>query len=248
MEMASRVERLATSLRFHDTMLNTTWHSPNPVSDGYLAVNPKEKEIYVVWTGTRRIRSVLVDFAFVFEDFPTDIPGSAVHAGFLESTNAVYPYIVKNINSLAEDYPDYTIAFIGHSLGGASAALSALQYAKDTLFNKDRIQVWTFGEPRVGNKRFAEYYTELLGNQTYRVTFQADVVPHVPPWQFLGYQHHPLEIHIINPEGDFYVCQNTVREDLDGAYRWPTVDTSFSDHISYFGKPDIVNFDPLVRW
>ncbi|KAJ2560258.1 hypothetical protein GGH12_004963 [Coemansia sp. RSA 1822] len=228
--------------------LNTTWHSSNPVSDGYIAISPEYKEIYVVWAGTRRIRSVAVDAMAIFEDFAPDVPGTTVHVGFAESTNAVYPHILKNIRAAAEDNPDYKIVFVGHSLGGANAVLSALKFAKDNEYIKDSIRVWTFGQPRVGNRQFAEYYTEMLGNQTYRITYQGDIVPHVPPWQVLGYQHHPLEIHVINKDGDFYVCQNTVREDLDGAYRWPTIDTGVADHLDYFGKPEITRFDPLIEW
>ncbi|KAI8326182.1 alpha/beta-hydrolase, partial [Martensiomyces pterosporus] len=237
-----------SSARVKNTVLNTTWHNPNPVSDGYIAVNTKDREIYVVWTGTRRIRSAVVDAVFVFQDFPSEIPGSAVHAGFLQSTNSAYPYILKNIRAAADDFPEFNIVFLGHSLGGGNAVLSALEYARDNEDSKDRIRVWTFGEPRVGNRAFAEYYTQMLGNQTYRITYQADVVPHVPPWQILGYQHHPLEIHVINRQGDFYVCQNTVREDLDGAYRWPTIDTGVADHLDYFGMPDITHFDRLIEW
>ncbi|KAJ1835807.1 hypothetical protein LPJ63_000801 [Coemansia sp. RSA 2711] len=233
---------------FKSVNLNTTWHSPNPVSDGFIAISPEHKEIYVAWAGTRRIRSIAVDAMAVFEDFAPDVPGATVHAGFAESTNAVYPHILKNIRAAAEDNPDYKIVFIGHSLGGASAVLSALKFAKDNEYPKDMIRVWTFGQPRVGNRMFSEYYTEVLGNQTYRITYQGDIVPHVPPWQVLGYQHNPLEIHIINKDGDFYVCQNTAREDLDGAYRWPTIDTGVADHVDYFGKPDITLFDPLIEW
>ncbi|KAJ2831135.1 hypothetical protein FBU31_002337, partial [Coemansia sp. 'formosensis'] len=127
----------------------------------------------------------------------------------------------------------------------SSAVISALNFVRDNEYIKERVRVWTFGEPRVGNRRFSEYYTEMLGNQTYRITNQADIVPHLPPWQILGYQHHPLEIHILNKAGDVYVCHKTVREDLDGAYRWPTIDSGVADHVDYFGKPDITLFSPL---
>ncbi|KAJ2470683.1 hypothetical protein GGI02_002765 [Coemansia sp. RSA 2322] len=233
---------------FQLTALNTTWHSPNPASDGYIGVNTADKEIYVAWSGTRRVRSVVVDSMVVFTEFPNDIPGSAVHSGFHGTTDTVYSFILKNIRAAVETYPDFNVVFIGHSLGGANAVISALMFARDNEYTKDRIRVWTFGEPRVGNRRFAEYYTEVLGNQTYRVTNQADIVPHLPPWQILGYQHHPLELHILNKEGDIYVCHKTVREDLGGAYRWPTIDTGVADHVDYFGKPDITLFSPLIEW
>ncbi|KAJ2020607.1 hypothetical protein GGI06_002351 [Coemansia sp. S85] len=222
--------------------------SPSPVSDGFIGINDMDKEIYVTWAGTRRVRSMIVDGMAMFTDFPTDIRGSTVHSGFHDSTNAVYGYILKNIRAVATEFPDYRIVFLGHSLGGASAVISALQFVRDNESIRERVRVWTFGEPRVGNRRFSEYYTEMLGNQTYRITNKADIVPHLPPWQLLGYQHHPLEIHILNKEGDVYVCHNTVREDLDGAYRWPTIDSGVADHVDYFGKPDITLFSPLIEW
>ena len=43
------------------------------------------------------------------------------------------------------------------------------------------IQMVSFGQPRIGNSVFAEYFNMLLPN-TYRITHAHDMVPHLPPY------------------------------------------------------------------
>jgi predicted lipase len=54
------------------------------------------------------------------------------------------------------------------------------------------VQLFTFGSPRVGNAAFAAAFDQLIGNgvlaQSYRVTHQADIVPHLP-LAIMGFQH-----------------------------------------------------------
>lgn len=72
----------------------------------------------------------------------------------------------------------------GHSLGGSLAILAAADLAKSHKID----QVYTFGQPRVGNAAFATYYQNLVPN-TFRLIDYADIVPHVPPSAF-GFQHN----------------------------------------------------------
>ena len=73
----------------------------------------------------------------------------------------------------------------GHSLGGALALLCAHRLALQTV---PIHSVHTFGQPRVGDHAFAAAYDSLLGDRTYRVVNQNDVVPRLPG-VLLGYQH-----------------------------------------------------------
>jgi predicted lipase len=43
----------------------------------------------------------------------------------------------------------------GHSLGGAIAALAALDIVLSGVARKENLELYTFGEPRVGNTDFA---------------------------------------------------------------------------------------------
>ena len=72
----------------------------------------------------------------------------------------------------------------GHSLGGAMAILAAADI-KLTFHRVD--EVYTFGQPRVGNAAFAKWFETQIP-QTYRLVHNADIVPHVPPSNF-GFQH-----------------------------------------------------------
>lgn len=49
---------------------------------------------------------------------------------------------------------NYRLTFTGHSLGGALAALAAFLFDGGEE-NNERLQLYTFGEPRVGNAQFA---------------------------------------------------------------------------------------------
>ena len=47
--------------------------------------------------------------------------------------------------------------------------------------------LYTQGQPRVGNDKFAEFMTKFIPN-TYRIVHYADQVPHVPQ-SILGFKH-----------------------------------------------------------
>lgn len=74
----------------------------------------------------------------------------------------------------------------GHSLGGALAILCAVDF-QQSFGNVDL--VYTFGQPRVGNDKFAAYYTSIFGSNSFRLINYADTVVHSPPKAF-GFLHH----------------------------------------------------------
>jgi len=57
------------------------------------------------------------------------------------------------------------------------------------LHNKYRMveYLYTQGQPRVGNDKFAQFMTQFIPN-TYRIVHYADQVPHVPQ-SALGFKH-----------------------------------------------------------
>ena len=75
----------------------------------------------------------------------------------------------------------------GHSLGGALAAFASIDIHKNIgVVN----QVYTYGQPRIGNSNMAKFMATAIPN-TYRVIDYADIVPHLPPnsFNFLHYGH-----------------------------------------------------------
>ena len=94
-----------------------------------------------------------------------------------------YDEVTAKVNELLKKHPKAKVYITGHSLGGALSAL----YAGMLFFNKedavtDKIAaVYTFGQPRVGDKVFAEYMQERLTVKRYfRVVYCNDLVPRVP--------------------------------------------------------------------
>ena len=54
-------------------------------------------------------------------------------------------------------------------------------------FTAERIDVYTFGSPRVGNAAFVDFYDRHVPN-TWRHVNDEDIVPLVPP-TWAGYRH-----------------------------------------------------------
>merc|ERR1719326_822534 len=72
------------------------------------------------------------------------------------------------------------IKVVGHSLGGALATISAMYLAVEQGIDGDKLQVITFGEPRVADSTFSVNLNTLVRHQK-RFVYSQDLVPHVPP-------------------------------------------------------------------
>lgn len=128
--------------------------------------------------------------------------------------------ILPHVSAAYQKYPDYEVTLVGHSLGGAVAALAGLEM---------HLKGWnplvtTFGEPMIGNGDFVQYFDEQFGLggaigiqpingwRFRRVTHVDDPVPLLPPREW-GYRAHAGEIFISRSElpptiEDLHVCEN----------------------------------------
>lgn len=101
--------------------------------------------------------------------------GLAAHHGFYGAINSIAGDLIERA-AWAKRIPLFVT---GHSLGGALAILGAKILKGAGFFVQG---VYTFGCPRVGNKRFAETYDCVLGDRTYCFENEEDVVTRVPGW------------------------------------------------------------------
>ncbi|ETN38397.1 uncharacterized protein HMPREF1541_06432 [Cyphellophora europaea CBS 101466] len=128
-----------------------------------------------------------------------DCKNCTVHSGFLTSWRNTRCIIVPHVEAALRDHPDYQLTLVGHSLGGAVAALASLEF----LARGWEPYVTTFGEPRIGNRAFNKFLDERfnLGAEHVedarfrRVTHVDDPVPLLPLEEW-GYRMHAGEIFI----------------------------------------------------
>lgn len=111
--------------------------------------------------------------------------------------------VIDILKEIVDQYPDYQLTLVGHSLGGAVAALASLElHAKG--WNP---QVTTFGEPRIGNEALMKYIDKVFHNESSasasrqyrRVTHIDDPVPLLPLNEW-GYRMHAGEIYVSKPD------------------------------------------------
>jgi triacylglycerol lipase len=137
--------------------------------------------ILVAFRGTQPDRAMdwFVDAGAIHRDWDHHV--GKVHTGFYQALHAVWGVALAKGEVLPRrllNRGDKTIWMTGHSLGGALAELCAAQ----ALFvsNVPVQGVYTFGQPRVGNKHFAEAVGGRIGSRIFRFVNDRDIVPRVP--------------------------------------------------------------------
>lgn len=161
-----------------------------------------------------RIKKVIDDASDEQEEIKLQDDEHWVHSGFLTAYDSVRADIHALVDALLEDEKEpWTIYLTGHSLGGALATLCSFDLALSTWkYPKPHLIMYNYGSPRVGNKRFARKFNELVPN-AYRIVNGLDAVCTVP--RLLGYCHvgHAA---ILN-EGKVEVQKNTTESPSEGA-------------------------------
>ena len=146
--------------------------------------------IIVAFRGTQPNRPMdwFVDFRATRGHWDHNI--GEVHDGFYNALRKVWGVTLANGEVLPKrlvNRGNKTIWITGHSLGGALAELCA---AQAMFVSKIPVQgVYTFGQPRVGNKDFAAAVHEKLGSGIYRFVNDRDIVPRVPLFT-MGFCHY----------------------------------------------------------
>ncbi|WP_217513398.1 lipase family protein [Vibrio metschnikovii] len=107
--------------------------------------------------------------------------GEIVHSGF----QSTFYSMRKGLTRFLRDNPitgNGTLHCVGHSLGGALATLVANWIAASPEF-KGKVNLYTFGSPRVGLKSFSVNSSSRI-SMHFRCVNGADPVTKVPVWPF----------------------------------------------------------------
>ena len=108
-----------------------------------------------------------------------------VHRGFKREVDDLWPRLEQAL--VANRRP---LWFAGHSLGGAMATICACRCKVSHISSNPRA-LFTFGSPRVGNRRYVSY----VHLEAYRWVNNNDIVARVPP-AWLGYRHKGQEVYL----------------------------------------------------
>ena len=128
-----------------------------------------------------------------------------VHAGFYLAYESVEKQIHQHIESILKKHPSATMVATGHSLGAAISALCAISIK--ILFANMRVQLHNYGQPRAGNKQFADFMAKKLDGGIYRVVHNKDAVPHLPPdLPEFNYHHSAYEVFFNEDLSVYKVC------------------------------------------
>ena len=139
--------------------------------------------IFIVFRGTEpnQMKDILADVKAWRK--PAREKG-LVHFGFAQALDKVYDNIVQWLSEQKLD-GERNITCTGHSLGAALATIMASRL--------DANELYTFGFPRVGDRRFVkEMNTDKIKH--YRFVNNNDIVTRVPPP--IVYRHHGELVYI----------------------------------------------------
>ncbi|MEL7140636.1 MAG: lipase family protein [Cyanobacteria bacterium J06573_11] len=106
-----------------------------------------------------------------------------VHTGFFLAWAIIEKSVLAQIHrwqkdSIANGKTLPPLYITGHSLGGALATMAAAALSDNGI---EVAGVYTFGQPRVGDRTFAQQLNQHTNGKVFRFVNNNDIVPHVPP-------------------------------------------------------------------
>lgn len=167
-------------------LIDAAYDAPNDIYFGL-------KDGILAFRGTEDMADWMVDASVLRTDYTLQteelsIPAGRVHTGFLRRWEAIRPLVFEALGP-----KPYPLTVTGHSLGGAMAALCAIELDA----RKWPLRVFTFGAPRIGNSDFVKFLNQNLRDYT-RVENWGDPVPWVPTYT-RGWRHAGTSLAVGNP-------------------------------------------------
>ncbi|RAH46203.1 lipase family protein [Aspergillus brunneoviolaceus CBS 621.78] len=173
---------------------------------GFVAVDSTNKAIVVSFRGSSDLSNWIANIDFGLTDASSICTGCEIHSGFWKAWETVASTIASKVEAAVTTYSDYDLVFTGHSLGAALAAIGATVLRNDGY----TVDLYNFGQPRIGNLALADYITDQTKGSNYRVTHTDDIVPKLPP-KLLGYHHFSPE-YWITSDTDVTVTTSDITE------------------------------------
>lgn len=197
---------------------------------GYVGVLPTYKFIYVVLRGSSSKINWLDDFEVSLVPY-VSYPecDCSVHNGFYKSALNIKNKTIDTVQLLKKKYPLYSVMVTGHSYGAAISQLLAMELEREGV----KTIVYNYGQPRVGDTKYASFVNTVL-SEYWRATHNQDIVPHVPPTSVFGYLHSCREV-FEDKNGKLNECSELNCEDPNCANQYSLIQTNSNDHLTYLG-------------
>ncbi len=147
--------------------------SPKTDTEGFIAGN--DDLIVISFRGTEpgELKDWLVDLDMEM----VHGPAGKVHEGFYDAVSSIWEELVAALRRIRQN--GQTLWITGHSLGGAVAIIACARLLKEevvTFING----VYTFGQPRSGDRNFAAWLDGAMKTRIIRLVNNNDIVPHLP--------------------------------------------------------------------
>jgi endonuclease G len=133
------------------------------------------KTVLVSFRGTESVGEWLSNLTLSSEDRSY----GKLHSGFLNAFQVAQPILGSILEEA--DPKNKGVWLTGHGLGGALAMVAAAEL----LDSLAAAGIYTYGQPKTGNRDVQEFFRQRLGGKFHRFVNDEDVVPQVPP----GYVH-----------------------------------------------------------
>lgn len=192
---------------------------------GYVGV--LDKTIYVVFRGSSSIKN-WIDDAEVLKTEYLSYPDCKcnVHSGFYKSSENIKNQTIVAVQNMGVKYGYTNIIVTGHSYGAAIAQLIGMELFKTGYH---AVQVYNYGQPRIGDSYYAGFVSDILGGKLFRFVHDRDMVPHVPE---VNYHHSCTEL-FENWDGVIKMCN--LCEDPSCSQQYSIFQTNTDDHEYYIG-------------
>jgi hypothetical protein len=183
------------------TVVDASVHDELLQGAGFIGFQEKNKRIIASFRGTSTPQSIIADLDlfkakadFEWKGIFKRTPDNAkLHRGFQNTYARIRAKTQESLKRLAQRFPDYEIVFTGHSLGGSVASMAAVDFYESNPGTGNRISIFTFGQPRTGNRAWADYLQSLpFASRNHRIVREDDPVPHVPLLS-MGYVHAGIQ-------------------------------------------------------
>lgn len=189
----------------------------------------------LAFRGSSSVRNWITNVQFPTVPAPDLCATCRVHAGFWSSWLEAREGVLAALQETAASHPSSKVVVVGHSLGGALAALAAADLKKRGI----AADLYSYGAPRIGGTATSDFISNQGMGSVYRVTHKNDPVPRLPPVP-LGFAHISPEYYISSPNNAVPTAADITQYDgsfnLNGNTGNNPLQLDISAHLWYFNN------------